>query len=131
MSTILTLCEEKVMSDFKWLEDVVKARTQGKWKASAQVTDETDEWDYGEVYGPTTADGRLVLGSYADARFIATMGTLADTIMDVIKASWELRLKSKSFADGDGYSAERYQEMTLALRVLINKVETLKAAKEE
>lgn len=71
------------MSDsFKWLEDIVKARTEGEWLRDKHKW--TDVIDVGARYA-------FSLQYRHDARFIATMGTLADQILAVIKAADKLR----------------------------------------
>jgi hypothetical protein len=81
------------MNEFRWLEDIVKARTPGSWveKIPEPMT----------MYVPhiMTKDGHLLAQTThhgkmrEDARFIATMGTIADALLDVVRAAAALTLQ--------------------------------------
>lgn len=137
------------MTDFAWLEEIIKDRTPGPWVTGywsgqcnfphqhsrknckyqySLVRDWTDRIvnketpitivNTTEEYGTMTKE---------DARFIASMGTLANKIMDVVRAADDFILASFDDLDDsyliDEASKHRYR--------LYEALKALKAAKDD
>lgn len=70
------------MSDFEWLEKIIAERTPGPWYTKLIGTTF-------HIMHPTNVIPAIGVkcGMAINAEFIATMGTLADKMMDVVKSA--------------------------------------------
>lgn len=111
------------MTAFKWLEDIVKARSLGPWTtthicAGEEVITGPQYSEHINYYGTAQQPG--------DACFIATMGTHADLLMDVVRAAEVVanHMHHCGFTSEDPISLGLLERLATAL-------EALKQAKEK